>query len=76
MSDHNPIYHLKDAYFFEVPKAFWPRTWQTLDEVPEFLRAPYERDHLPMPSVAEFNEALSGKVLIPQPFGTLDSLYE
>jgi F-type H+-transporting ATPase subunit a len=76
MSDHNPIYHLKDAYFFEVPKAFWPRTWQTLDEVPEFLRAPYERDHLPMPSVTEFNEALSGKVLIPQPFGTLDSLYE
>ncbi len=76
MSDHNPIYHLKDAYFFEVPKALWPRSWQTIDEVPEFLRAPYERDHLPMPSVAEFNEAMAGKILIPQPFGTLDSLYE
>ena len=76
MSDHNPIYHLKDAYFFEVPKAFWPRAWQTLDDVPAFLRAPYERDHLPMPSVAEFNEAMAGKILIPQPFGTLDSLYE
>jgi F-type H+-transporting ATPase subunit a len=76
MSDHNPIYHLKDAYFFEVPKALWSRSWQTIDEVPEFLRAPYERDHLPMPSVAEFNEAMAGKILIPQPFGTLDSLYE
>jgi len=76
MSDHNPIYHLKDAYFFEVPKALWPRSWQTLEDVPAFLRAPYERDHLPMPSVAEFNDAMAGKILIPQPFGTLDSLYE
>ncbi len=76
MSDHNPIYHLKDAYFFEVPKPFWPRSWQNLDDVPAFLRAPYERKHLPMPSVAEFNDAMAGKILIPQPFGTLDSLYE
>ena len=75
MSDHNPIYHLKDSYFFEVPKALWRRDWQTLEDVPEFLRAPYERDHHPMPSLAEFNEAMSGKVLIPQPFGSLDSLY-
>lgn len=73
MSDHNPIYHLKDAYFFEVPKALWRRSWQSLDDVPAFLRAPYDSDHLP--SVAEFNEAMSGKVLIPQPFGQLDSLY-
>ena len=76
MSDHNPIYHLKDAYFFEVPKALWPRTWQTIDEVPAFLRAPYEGGHLTMPSVADFNDAMAGKILIPQPFGTLDSLYE
>ncbi|MFM7521263.1 MAG: F0F1 ATP synthase subunit A [Planctomycetota bacterium] len=72
----NPIYHLKDSYFFEVPKALWPRSWKSLDEVPEFLRVPFERDRLPMPSVAEFNEAMSGKILIPQPFGTLDSLFE
>ena len=76
MSDHNPIYHLKDAYFFEVPKPLWPRKWQTVEEVPAFLRAPYERDHQPVPSVAEFNDAMAGKILIPQPFGTLDSLYE
>ena len=76
MSDHNPIYHLKDAYFFEVPKALWRQNWQTLEDVPEFLRAPYDGDHLPMPSVAEFNHAMDGKILIPQPFGSLDSLYE
>ncbi|MBL6831703.1 MAG: F0F1 ATP synthase subunit A [Pirellulales bacterium] len=75
MSDHNPIYHLKDAYFFEVPKPLWPRDWQTLDEVPEFLRRPYDEAGEPMPAVEEFNEAMSGKVLIPQPFADLDSLY-
>ena len=32
----NPIYHLKDCYFFEVPKALWRQGYQTLDDVPEF----------------------------------------
>jgi F-type H+-transporting ATPase subunit a len=72
----NPIYHLKDAYYFEVPKAFWRHGWKTLDDVPGFLRAPFESDPGSMPSVAEFNTAMDGKILIPQPFGTLDSLYE
>ncbi|MFM7245309.1 MAG: F0F1 ATP synthase subunit A [Planctomycetaceae bacterium] len=72
MSDHNPIYHLKDAYFFEVPKALWRQDWKTLEEVPQFLR-----DGRPdITDVAEFNHAMDGKILIPQPFGTLDSLYE
>ncbi len=72
MSDHNPIYHLKDAFFFEVPKPLWPQNWRSLDEVPQFLR-----DGRPdVTDVAEFNHALDGKILIPQPFGTLDSLYE
>ncbi|MCE9630508.1 MAG: F0F1 ATP synthase subunit A [Planctomycetia bacterium] len=72
MSDHNPIYHLKDAYFFEVPKAFWRQDWKTLEDVPQFLR-----DGRPdVTDVAEFNHAMDGKILIPQPFGTLDSLYE
>ncbi|MFM8734907.1 MAG: F0F1 ATP synthase subunit A [Pirellulales bacterium] len=76
MSDHNPIYHLKDAYFFEVPKPLWRHTWRTLDDVPGFLKAPFEHDPATMPSVEQFNAALDGKILIPQPFGTLDSLYE
>ncbi|MGB8852845.1 MAG: F0F1 ATP synthase subunit A [Pirellulales bacterium] len=72
MSAHNPIYHLKDAYYFEVPKALWRQTWQTLDDVPQFLR-----DGRPdITDVAEFKAAMDGKILIPQPFGTLDSLYE
>jgi len=71
MSDHNPIYHLKDCYFFEVPKALWRQGWQTLDTVPQFLR-----DGRPdITDVAEFNHAMDGKILIPQPFATLDSLY-
>ena len=76
MSDHNPIYHLKDAYYFEVPKALWRQNWQTLDDVPAFLKAPFEHDGASMPSIEQFNAALDGKILIPQPFGTLDSLYE
>lgn len=75
MSDHNPIYHLKDAYYFEVPKPLWRQGWQSLDDVPAFLRAPFEIEGASMPAVAEFNKAMDGKILIPQPFGTLDSLY-
>ena len=76
MSDHNPIYHLKDAYYFEVPKPLWRQGWKSLDDVPAFLRAPFEVEGATMPSVSEFNAAMDGKILIPQPFGTLDSLYE
>ncbi len=76
MSDHNPIYHLKDAFYFEVPKPLWRQGWMTLEDVPGFLRAPFDGDGATMPSVATFNAAMDGKILIPQPFGELDSLYE
>jgi F-type H+-transporting ATPase subunit a len=67
----NPIYHLKDCYFFEVPRAMWRHGWKTLEDVPAFLRAgsPDIKD------VAAFNEAMDGKILIPQPFAELESLY-
>ena len=67
----NPIYHLKDCYFFEVPKALWRHGWKTLEDVPFFLRngSPEITD------VAVFNEAMDGKILIPQPFAELQSLY-
>ena len=71
MSDHNPIYHLKDCYFFEVPKAMWRHGWQTLDDVPKFLRD----GHPEVTDVAVFKEALDGKIIIPQPFAELESLY-
>ena len=67
----NPIYHLKDCYFFEVPQAMWRHGWKTLEDVPAFLRngSPEITD------VAAFNAALDGKILIPQPFAELHSLY-
>ena len=71
MSDHNPIYHLKDCYFFEVPKALWRQGYKTLDDVPRFLRT----GHPDVTDVAEFNAAMDGKILIPQPFAELESLY-
>lgn len=67
----NPIYHLKDCYFFEVPKALWRHGWRTLEDVPAFLRAGSPE----VGDVAVFNEAMDGKILIPQPFAELESLY-
>ena len=65
------VLHIKDGYFFEVPKALWRRHYTSLDQVPEFLREAH-----PHATVAEFNKALSGKILIPQPFGTLKNLHD
>lgn len=67
----SPVLHIKDGYFFEVPKALWRRHYTSVDEVPEFLFQAHRHA-----SVAEFNQALSGKILIPQPFGTLKNLHD
>lgn len=71
------VLHIKDAYYFEVPKLIWQRHYTSLDEVPAFLRERHKEEiadgHL---TVADFNRELSGKILIPQPFGTLKNLYE
>ena len=67
----DPVLHIKDAYFFEVPHALWNPHHQSLDEVPEFL----VRAH-PHAGLEEFNHALQGKILIPQPFGTLKNFYQ
>lgn len=66
-----PILHIKDSYFFEVPKKWWKVEYATRTDAPEFLRVAH-----PEASREEFNEALSGKILIPQPFGKLKNLYE
>ena len=67
----SPILHIKDSYYFEVPKSLWRYDYTSRDEVPTFLRDA----HLHA-TPEEFNEALSGKILIPQPFATLRNLYE
>ncbi|MHB1033688.1 MAG: F0F1 ATP synthase subunit A [Pirellulales bacterium] len=63
------ILHIKDGYYFEVPKAFW--RYGSLDEVPPFLR-----DAHPQADLKDFQKALDGKILIPQPFGTLKNLHD
>jgi len=70
MAGHDPIYHLKDCYFFEVPKALWRQGWTEMEQVPQWLR-----DAHPEATLEQFNRAMDGKILIPQPFGTLENLF-
>ena len=70
MSD--PILHIKDAYYFEVPRSLWRHHYADLEEVPAFLRDGNPDVHDPH----EFEEALHGKILIAQPFGELKNLHE
>src|SRR5687768_12131257 len=68
----DPVLHIKDSYFFEVPKFLWRPNYQSLDDVPQFLREWNEGATL-----AEFNAGMAGKILIPQPPGVkLKNLYE
>jgi F-type H+-transporting ATPase subunit a len=68
----SPILHIKDSYYFDVPKFLWRHNYATREDVPKFLR-----DAHPHATPEEFNEALDGKILIPQPFGAeLKNLYE
>lgn len=66
-----PIFHVKDAYYFEVPKTWHDAGYQSLEEVPKFLTEAH-----PHATLEEFNHEMSGKILIPQPLGTLKNLYE
>jgi F-type H+-transporting ATPase subunit a len=68
----SPILHIKDSYYFEVPRMLWRHHYRSLDEVPEFLR----NGHPDVKDPKAFEEALHGKILIPQPFGELKNLYE
>jgi len=70
MAGHDPIYHLKDCYFFEVPKALWRQGWTEMDQVPQWLR-----DAHPHATLDEFKRAMDGKILIPQPLATLENLF-
>ncbi len=67
----DPILHIKDAYFFEVPKFLWRPHYRSLQEVPQFLA-----DAHPEAGLDDFNHDLAGKIIIPQPFGQLKNLYE
>jgi F-type H+-transporting ATPase subunit a len=68
----DPVLHIKDSYFFEVPKFMWHPKYKSMLDVPDFLEAA----HPEITDAAEFEHAMAGKILIPQPFGTLENLYE
>ncbi len=67
----DPLLHIKDSYFFEVPRALWPANYESMDEVPAWVL----KEH-PHATVEQVNEAFTGKILIPQPFGTIKNLFE
>src|SRR6267378_1550784 len=64
----DPILHIKDSYYFDVPKALW--RYQSLNSIPAFLREAH-----PHATLQEFKHELDGKIIIPQPVGTLRNLY-
>jgi F-type H+-transporting ATPase subunit a len=70
----HPILHIKDGYFFEVPKFMWKYRFKSLDEVAH--EYPFLVKAHPDATVADFNRGLSGKVIIPQPFATLENLHD
>jgi len=67
----DPVLHIKDSYFFEIPKFLYPHPYDSLDEVQPFLRKAH-----PHATLDEFNHDMAGKILIPQPFAELKNLYE
>jgi len=77
MSD--PILHIKDGYFFEVPKALWRADYKSMEDVPAFLKKMQEESkeagQQHQFTLEEYNHGMDGKILIPQPFGTIRDLH-
>lgn len=73
----DPMLHIKDCYFFEVPKGLWRYHFASREEVQEhFPFIPHLTADYPHATAGEFNQALSGKIIIPQPFAKLKNLYD
>lgn len=86
----SPVLHVKDCYFFEVPRAWYQPHYETAQDVPKFILRDYfhlePETRLTKEAIADLHvsegdlEAISremaGKVLIPQPFARLQNLYE
>jgi len=66
MSGEDHFHHVRDYGYFEVPKFFTlPHAYGSVDEVPWYqLKAL----HLDNPTLDQVNEAMEGKIFIPQPF--------
>jgi F-type H+-transporting ATPase subunit a len=74
----DPILHIKDCYFFEVPKFAWQYHYTDASKFREdygfFADELYEEAK--SLSIDELNYELAGKILIRQPFATLKNLYD
>jgi F-type H+-transporting ATPase subunit a len=90
------LLHVKDGYFFEVPRFLARYHWESLDQVPSWLMRweihkadpklnwtsldeipqSFRDAHPVLFNVKEWNRAMDGTILIPQPFGTPKNLYE
>lgn len=71
------ILHIKDNYYFEVPKVLWPAHYKKLEDLPptlDFLKKEVEASHGKY-TIDDVNHELSGKIVIPQPFAKLKSFY-
>ncbi|HVX14571.1 MAG TPA: F0F1 ATP synthase subunit A [Pirellulales bacterium] len=73
----DPVLHIKDGYFFEVPKFMWRYDFASREAVQEkFSFIPHLTADYPEATAADFSKALSGKIIIPQPFATLKNLHD
>ncbi|HUY37153.1 MAG TPA: F0F1 ATP synthase subunit A [Pirellulales bacterium] len=76
----NPVFHIKDGYYFEVPKFLWhyhyTDTNQFEKDYPFFPKQSDLYHQVRRLSPDELNRELSGKIIIPQPFATLKNLYD
>ncbi len=82
-----PLLHIRDGYYFEIPKVLWS-PYKQLTDVPEWLRNPPPRPAEELKQLKgtlpdtksltldDWNRELAGKLIIPQPFGKPYNLYE
>src|SRR6185312_8313403 len=72
----DPALHIKDAYYFEVPKDMWRYKFDSESDIPDSLKFLREAHPASQISLSDFSKDLSGKIIIPQPFAKLKNLHE
>jgi len=66
MSAEDHFHHVRDYLYFEVPRAVTSaHAYEKIEDVPWYVK---DALHLHLPTVEQVNEAMVGKILIPQPF--------
>jgi F-type H+-transporting ATPase subunit a len=65
MSAEDHFHHVRDYLYFEVPRAVTSaHAYEKIEDVPWYVKNAL---HLHRPTVEQVNEAMVGKILIPQP---------